>query len=189
MERVFVGVGSNIDPEHNVVGALKLLGSKVAIVAVSTFYRTEPIGSPPEYVNPEYVNGVVEITTEITPNGLKHEVLRSVEQSFGRVRNAEKNSPRTIDLDLLLYGQRVIDEETLQLPDPDITERPFILLPLVELAPELLLPGPGVKISDLAESYCKENGVMTNPGKPFKAAKMEALDAFTDRLRKELAFK
>lgn len=180
MERIFVGVGSNIDPEQNVVGALKLLGGKVAIVAVSTYYRTEPIGSPPEYVN-----GVVEIRTEIEPSELKREVLRSVEQSFGRVRNSEKNSPRTIDLDLLLYGQRVVDEETLRLPDPDITERPFLFLPLFELAPELLLPGSGVKISDLAESY--SNAEERATGRPVEPVKMEALELFTGRLRSELA--
>jgi 2-amino-4-hydroxy-6-hydroxymethyldihydropteridine diphosphokinase len=180
MERVFVGVGSNIDPEHNVVGALKLLGGKVTIVAVSTFYRTEPIGSPPEYVN-----GVVEVRTEIEPSELKHEVLRSVEQSFGRVRNAEKNSPRTIDLDLLLYGQRVVEQEALRLPDPDITERPFLFLPLFELAPELLLPGLEIKISDLAKSYSNPGAGVT--ARPVEPVKMEALEAFTGRLRRELA--
>ncbi len=186
MERVFVGVGSNLDPEKSVLGALKLLGREVRVVAISTFYRTEPIG---RLDTPEYVNGVVEIETAIAPGELKHTVLRRVEERLGRIRNDDKYSPRTIDLDLLLYGDALIEEEGLVLPDTDITVRPFILIPLYELCPGLVLPDSGVKIANLVkvmlEQRSAENGVAQQSSRPA-ILKMEALEVFTDTIRVEL---
>lgn len=137
MSRVYIGVGSNIDPELNIPSALKMLGETVRIVAISTFYKTPPIGSPN---SPEFYNGVVAVDTDIPPRELKSKVLRQVEESLGRVRCKDKNASRTIDLDILLYDDTAINEPDLVIPDPDIATRAFLTVPLMELCPDMALP-------------------------------------------------
>jgi len=136
----YVAVGSNIKPERHVPWALATLAEVVEVLGSSTFYRTAPLGDRDQ---PRFVNGVWQIATAIEPRRLKYEVLRGVEAAVGRVRSDDRFAPREIDLDLILYGDRAIDEPGLELPDPEIEERPFIAVPLLELAPELVLPGGG----------------------------------------------
>ena len=145
--RAFIAVGSNIDAERNVASALELLGRRVQIVAVSNFYRTPALGAPG---SPDFLNGVVEIESELEPRELKRLVLLDVESALGRERGSEKNTPRTIDLDLVLHGDVVCREEGLTLPAPEILERAFVALPLLELEPELALPGTGRPLRELA---------------------------------------
>jgi 2-amino-4-hydroxy-6-hydroxymethyldihydropteridine diphosphokinase len=142
----FIAVGSNIDAERNVEAALELLGRRVRIVAVSRFYRTPALGASG---SPDFLNGVVEIETELEPRELKQRVLLEVESELGRERGAEKNAPRTIDLDLVVHGDMVCREEGLLLPAPEILERAFIALPLLELEPQLVLPGTDRPLREL----------------------------------------
>jgi len=137
MPRVYIGVGSNIDPERNIPAALKMLGEAVRIVAISTFYKTSPIGSPN---SPEFYNGVVAIDTDVLPRDLKFRVLRRIEEAVGRIRCDDKYAPRTIDLDILLYGDIIINEPDLIIPDPDIATREFLAVPLMEICPDMALP-------------------------------------------------
>jgi len=169
MERAFVSVGSNIEPENNVIKAVRLLGAQTHIRAVSTVYLTEPIGRAGQ---PPYYNCVVEIETEIPPADLKRTVLRRIEDLLGRVRKKDKFAPRTIDLDLILYGDVTMAGEELTLPDPDLLQRPFLALSLYELAPDLVLPGSGARIADVAA------GIQRKMMKP--------LDLYTDMLREEI---
>ncbi len=143
---VYLAVGSNVEPEENVVEALELLAHYVQIDAVSTFYWTEPVGRRDQ---PAYLNGVVQLQTSIPPRTLKFGVLRAIEADLGRIRTDDKYAPRTIDLDILLYGGAVVDEPDLRLPDPDITSRGFLIEALAELAPDLELPGTGTKPAEL----------------------------------------
>ena len=137
--RAFIAVGSNIEAERNVADALELLCRCVLIIAVSRFYWTPALGAPDS--SPDFLNGVVEIETELEPRELKRSVMLEVESELGRERDAEKYAPRTIDLDLVLHGDVVCSEEGLILPAPEILERPFVALPLLELEPEIVLPG------------------------------------------------
>jgi len=146
-ERAFIAVGSNIDAERNVAAALERLGRRVRILAISRFYRTAALGAPG---NPDFLNGAVEIETELEPRELKRLVLLEVESDLGRERGAGENAPRTIDLDLVLYGNLVSAEEGLVLPAREILERAFVALPLLELEPELVLPGTGRPLAELA---------------------------------------
>lgn len=130
-----VGLGANIAPEQNIAAALRLINARVRIQAVSTFYRTAPIGRPQQ---PAYINGVIAARTVETPRTLKFEVLREIERQLGRVRTADKFAPRPIDLDLLLYGDRVLDEPDLRLPDPDLFTRDFLSAGVREIAPQLM---------------------------------------------------
>lgn len=147
MPRVFLGIGSNIDPEYNVPAALRLLAAHARIAAISTFHRTEPIGRPEQQ---PYYNGVVEIASEMPPLELKTAVLAPIEEQLGRRRGADRYAARTIDIDILLYDDLVVADGTLRIPDPDIRTRAFVALPLAELAPELVLPDTGECVAAIA---------------------------------------
>jgi 7,8-dihydro-6-hydroxymethylpterin-pyrophosphokinase len=87
---------------------------------------------------------------------LKGEVLRPIEEALGRRRTADRNAPRPIDLDVLVHGGEVLEEEGLRLPDPDVRVRPFVAFPLWELAPDLVLPGDGVRLADVIAGLSRE---------------------------------
>jgi len=162
--RAFVAVGSNVDPEHNVADALERLGRRQRIVAVSSFYRTPALGAPG---SPDFLNGVVEIETWLEPLALKREILLQIESELGRERSADRDAPRTIDLDLVLYGDLVSSEEGLVLPAPEIFERAFVALPLLELEPALVLPGTDGPLRELVHGL--SSGEMV-PAESFNAS-------------------
>ena len=169
MTRAFVSVGSNIDPAANTEQALRLLGRETRIMNISTVYQTEAEGRPEQ---PRYYNCVAEIDTTLPPRDLKLYVLRKIEEKLGRKRNGDKFAARTIDLDLILYDELVLTTVDLTLPDPDITRRPFLAVPLEELAPELMMPGTGVPVGEIAASLLRDA--------------MQPLDGYTKHLRKEI---
>jgi 2-amino-4-hydroxy-6-hydroxymethyldihydropteridine diphosphokinase len=148
--RAFIGIGSNIGPQDNIREALRRLGQSTRLISISTFYREPAIGRPEE---PYFYNGVTAIETDLPPAALKWEVLRPIEAALGRQRGADKYAARTIDLDLLLYGDSVFSDGELTIPDPDIRARPFIAIPLYEIAPDLVLPDARVPIRQVAEQF------------------------------------
>jgi 2-amino-4-hydroxy-6-hydroxymethyldihydropteridine diphosphokinase len=169
MTRAYIGIGSNIDPMENVPRAIRLLDRQLHILAISTFYRNEALG-PSGY--PPFINGVIEIETEVPARDLKYGLLRLIEKELGRHRSSDRNAPRTIDLDLLVYGEQSIRSEDLVLPDPEIAERSFLAVPLCELAPDLIPQGFGRTVREIADL--------------FGFAQLERLDAFTDAIRKDI---
>jgi dihydroneopterin aldolase/2-amino-4-hydroxy-6-hydroxymethyldihydropteridine diphosphokinase len=142
----YISVGSNIEPEKNIPEALEKLKEYGRVKSISTFYRTLPIGRPEQSA---FLNGVWQIDAVQTARELKFHVLRRIEAELGRVRTEDKYAARTIDLDIILYGDVVIDEPGLRIPDPDIRQRPFIAVPLLELGPRLVLPDTGELLSSL----------------------------------------
>jgi 2-amino-4-hydroxy-6-hydroxymethyldihydropteridine diphosphokinase len=116
------------------------------VTAVSSFYRTAPVG---HLAQPDFVNAAVAIDTGLAPRALL-EALQSIEVSAGRVRTF-KDAPRTIDLDILLYGDRTVDEPGLTVPHPRLHERAFALAPLVEIEAEAVVPGHGRAADLLAQ--------------------------------------
>ncbi len=142
----YISVGSNIEPEKNIPEALEKLKNYVRVKATSTFYRTVPIGRSEQSA---FMNGVWQINAEQTARELKFDALRQIEAELGRVRTEDKYAARTIDLDIALYGDLVINEPDLRIPDPDIRQRPFVAVPLLELAPRLVLPDTGELLSSL----------------------------------------
>jgi 2-amino-4-hydroxy-6-hydroxymethyldihydropteridine diphosphokinase len=142
MPEAYVGIGSNLgDREENVRRALELLGAdpEIEIVAVSTLRETEPVGLLEQ---PDFVNGAARLHTELSPWELLDRLLE-LERRLGRVRTGERYGPRTIDLDLLLYGQEIVEEPGLRVPHPRLAERRFVLEPLLDLDPALSVPGRG----------------------------------------------
>jgi 2-amino-4-hydroxy-6-hydroxymethyldihydropteridine diphosphokinase len=141
MTRAYVGVGANLgDREATIRSALDALPG---VVAVSALRETDPVGVVEQ---PPFLNGAVALETDLAPRDLL-DVLLSVERGLGRERR-ERWGPRTIDLDLLLYGDQTIDEPGLTVPHPRLHERRFALEPLLELDPELAIPGRG-RVADL----------------------------------------
>jgi 2-amino-4-hydroxy-6-hydroxymethyldihydropteridine diphosphokinase len=116
----------------------------IEVVAQSSLLETDPVGVVDQ---PRFLNGAAAIETELPPQALL-ETLLSVERRLGRVRDDTRWGPRTLDLDLLLYGDEVVDEPGLRVPHPRLRERRFALEPLAELDPELVVPGAG-SVSDL----------------------------------------
>ncbi|MDE2081105.1 MAG: 2-amino-4-hydroxy-6-hydroxymethyldihydropteridine diphosphokinase [Burkholderiales bacterium] len=139
-ERVFVGLGANLgDARASLERARSALASLPGTrqVAVSPHFRSEPVDAD----GPDYLNAVVELETALAPGAL-WQALQSIEATHGRER-PYRNAPRTLDLDLLLYGQRVIDTPALTVPHPRLAQRAFVLLPLLLLAPDLVHPRLG----------------------------------------------
>ena len=143
--RCYIGVGSNIEPQHHIENALLSLQKQVSVSGSSTFYRTSPIGGKG---HSDYLNGVWKIETELPPLELKR-LLRNIETELGRKRSKNKYADRTIDLDILLYGNEVIFSEEIEIPDSHIRERPFLSLPLLELDPDLILPDTGERLAGI----------------------------------------
>jgi dihydroneopterin aldolase/2-amino-4-hydroxy-6-hydroxymethyldihydropteridine diphosphokinase len=152
-ETVYIGVGSNINPQKNIISALALLHEDMEISGVSTFYRTEPVKRKNQDT---YLNGVWRIISSESPEHLKYHILKRIEQELGRVRTADKYAPRTIDLDIVLYGIRVINSADITIPDPDIYTRPFIAFPLLELDPNLILPDTAMPLTTITESMSRD---------------------------------
>jgi 2-amino-4-hydroxy-6-hydroxymethyldihydropteridine diphosphokinase len=139
---VFIGVGSNLnDPLRQVVCAILELGQirNTDYVAQSSLYASPPMGPPGQ---PDYVNAVVQLSTGLKPLALLDE-LQAIERAHGRLRGAERWGPRTLDLDILLYGDRCIESERLTVPHPGLHERAFVLYPLQEVVGDRDVPGLG----------------------------------------------
>jgi 2-amino-4-hydroxy-6-hydroxymethyldihydropteridine diphosphokinase len=140
--RAYVGLGANLgDREATIRGAVEALAGEdgIEVVGVSTLRETEPVGVGAQ---PQFINGVAAVETTLSARDLLERLLE-IEQRFGRVRIPGEHGPRTLDLDLLLYGGETIDEPGLAVPHPRLHERRFVLEPLAELAPGLLVPGRG----------------------------------------------
>jgi len=148
--RAYVGIGGNLgDRRRWMVQAVRLLREHdgVEVLAVSSFIETEPVGGPSG--QPSYLNGALELETDLEPRALLAALL-AIEDRLGRQR-AVRWGPRTVDLDLLLYGDRIIAEERLEVPHPRMRERRFVLEPLAEIAPEVVDPVTGLTAGELLD--------------------------------------
>ncbi len=151
-----MGLGSNLgDPAAQVKHAVEALGAVPAtrLVACSRLYRSRPMGPQDQ---PDYVNAVARLVTTLSPHALL-DALQQIESARGRVRGPERWGPRTLDLDLLLYGEEVIGDARLTVPHAGLKERSFVLYPLFDIAPELILPD-GTELKELL-ACCPRDGL------------------------------
>ena len=142
MTVAYIAIGSNLaSPLEQVNAAIQALGEipQSRIVALSSFYRTPPLGPQDQ---PDYLNAAVALETALAPEVLLDHTQR-IELQQGRVRKAERWGPRTLDLDIMLFGNAVINTERLTVPHYDMKNRGFMLWPLFEIAPELVFPDGG----------------------------------------------
>jgi 2-amino-4-hydroxy-6-hydroxymethyldihydropteridine diphosphokinase len=141
--RAFIGLGANLGDAHGALDAAFVALAALpgtTLRAASSIYRSAPIDSS----GPDYLNAVIALDTTLSPHALLAELQR-IERAHGRER-PYRNAPRTLDLDLLLHGDRRIDTPALTLPHPRMHERAFVLLPLAELAPAIAIPGRGTAV-------------------------------------------
>lgn len=153
MNRAFILLGSNIDREVNLPAAVRLLGQQCRLVAISAVYETTPVGLV-EQAN--FFNAAVLLETDLTAAQLKSDVLDPIEQQLHRQRTTDKNAPRTIDMDIILFNNEVLDYiapdgRSRHIPDPDLLKFVHIAVPLAELAPDLIHPETAEPLATIAQ--------------------------------------
>ena len=157
MSRAYVALGANLgDPAATVEATLTALAAlpHSRLTSRSSLYRTIPVGLKNQ---PDFINAVAALETTLTAHLLLEELF-AIEARFGR-RRSVRNAPRTLDLDLLLYADTVLNDPALTLPHPRMHERAFVLVPLLEIAPDCLIPGRGAA-RDLFAGHCADQGVV-----------------------------
>lgn len=155
-ETAYIGLGSNVGNRLLYLNeALEILyrTKGITIVKTSPVYETKPVGFTEQ---PDFLNCAVKIKTTDSPHELL-EICLNIEEKLKRVRSI-KWGPRTVDLDILFYGNKVIDEENLKIPHPQIQGRGFVLIPLMDIAPDLIHPGLNISIEELYKKFVNETG-------------------------------
>ncbi|MBI3011554.1 MAG: 2-amino-4-hydroxy-6-hydroxymethyldihydropteridine diphosphokinase [Candidatus Omnitrophica bacterium] len=162
MSRVFIGIGSNDgDRLESISSALKALGAAagIRVVQMAVVSETDPVGGPPQG---PYLNTVAEIATSLSPRRLLA-TLQGIERQLGRSPSSERWGPRVIDLDILLYDDRIIQEPDLCVPHPRMHERRFVLEPLSQLVPDIVHPLLQKTAAVLLEQLIAQPAVPTSP--------------------------
>ena len=165
MSTAYLGLGSNVgDPPTNLARAVELLRSRgLTVEAVSSGYSTQPVGEILD--QPDFLNAVVAVDTELGPEELL-DLVKSIEVEMGRETGLPRHSPRIIDIDLLLLGGTEYESERLSLPHREVSTRRFVLVPLLEIAPDLTLTD-GSPVSDLLAALEDDPDQAVTPAGPL----------------------
>jgi len=157
MKNVFLGIGTNLGSrESNLEQAVAEIEKYIGpVLSTSSIYETEPWGFK---AKDEFLNRVIKVETELTPSGLLGKILM-IESLLGRVRSEERYSSRLIDIDILLYEDKIIEEESLKIPHPLLQHRRFVLVPLCELASEMIHPVLKRSFAELLE-ICGDRSIV-----------------------------
>lgn len=147
----YLSLGSNINPEENLKAAVAMLARLTHLTAVSSVWETAPLGVSNQ---PDFLNAAAIIQTVLSADTLKTQVLGHIEQALGRVRQGDKFGPRPMDIDIIFFNNQIL---TLQngrhIPNPEVLERPFVAIPLAEIAPDYLHPETGQSLRQIAAQF------------------------------------
>lgn len=152
---VLIAFGANIAPERNLATGIARLHAAAGVAAISTVYRTRAVAgpeTPPDADLPDFLNGALRLGGTWDPHALRA-LLKTIEREQGRQPHQPSWAPRPLDLDIALMGMLELDTPPLTIPDPDIPSRPFLTIPLAELAPTLRHPTLGVDLTTLADRF------------------------------------
>ncbi len=156
MNQVFLALGSNIRPEYYLPEAVRLLSEHGVILGKSSVWQSKPVGDRNQ---PDFLNAAVMLETALDASELCLDVIAEIEQKLDRVRDpANKNGPRTIDIDLVLFNDEQLQVEHRVIPDPEIPRRDFLAVPLAELAPRYCVPGLKKDLSEIASAWKSVDG-------------------------------
>jgi 2-amino-4-hydroxy-6-hydroxymethyldihydropteridine diphosphokinase len=179
MPTAYIALGANLpsnagSPEATLAAAAPSLESLGHIIARSSLYSTEPVGFADQ---PRFFNAAIALETNLTPRTLLDNLL-TIERVFGRDRSASiRNGPRTLDLDILLFGDQIIAEPDLAIPHPRLAQRAFVLVPLVEIAPYTIDPTSGLTIAQLLTALRASNSDGPDSVIPLKSQLWRTLNA------------
>jgi 2-amino-4-hydroxy-6-hydroxymethyldihydropteridine diphosphokinase len=158
----FLSLGSNIRPEENLPKAVEMLAHTSRLVAVSTVWETLPLGITNQ---PNFLNAATLVETDHSAKTFKREVIRWIEDELGRMRSGDKFGPRPIDIDIMLFNDQIFELDNHHIPDPELLERPFVAIPLAELAPNYRHPETGQTLRDIAQGFeVTEEAMRLRPG-------------------------
>ncbi|WP_339727862.1 2-amino-4-hydroxy-6-hydroxymethyldihydropteridine diphosphokinase [uncultured Gimesia sp.] len=156
MNQAYLALGSNIRPEYYLPQAVSLLGESGRVVGRSAVWQSEPVGDTNQA---DFLNAAVLLETELDAAELCLELIPQIERKLDRVRDPQnKNGPRTIDIDLVLFNCEQLQIEHRIIPDPEIPERVFLAVPLAELSPQYCVPGLGRDLAQIADTLRSVNG-------------------------------
>ena len=152
MNRVYLGLGSNIDAATNLPNAVRELQAYGRIVAVSQVWETKPVGCPGKQAN--FLNAAVLLETRLSADAMRLDAIEAIETKLGRRRDpANRNAARTIDIDVALFNDEILQIEHRPVPDPAILERAYLAIPLAELDPNYRHPKTGQTLAEIAASF------------------------------------
>jgi 2-amino-4-hydroxy-6-hydroxymethyldihydropteridine diphosphokinase len=149
----YLSLGSNIEPELNLPKAVEQLTQFGRIKAVSSVWQTAAVGFTEQ---PDFLNTAVLLETEMSAKALREQVISHIENSLGRVRTENKNGPRTIDIDIMLFNHDVISIGEKRIPDPELLKRSFVAIPMAEIAPNYVHPKAKVSLAEIARRFNPE---------------------------------
>ena len=157
INRAYLSLGSNINPIENTRQAFALLARKTTLVAVSSIWETAPVGYTEQ---PNFLNGATIIETDLSARRLKATVLAAIEATLGRVRTSNKNAPRTMDIDIILFNEDVFTLDGRQIPSPELLERSFVAIPMAEIAPSYRHPITKQSLAQIAAEFEEDRRTM-----------------------------
>lgn len=155
--RVYLDLGSNIEPECNLPAAVERLAKLSTLIAVSSVWETKPLGMPDQ---PNFLNVGVLVETNLSAATFKKTVIHNIEQALGRVRTKNKNAPRTIDIDIILFNDDIFELDGRHIPNKELLERPFVAASLAEIAPDYKHPETGQTLLEIAQGFDLTEGDM-----------------------------